>query len=107
MDGATLSQYLDLRGQPEVTVHMRGGERFDPARVIMSPGTTITWTNDEDNLHFVNTDPHPSHNVLSDLNSSVIRQGESYSYTFVKPGAWGYHCSAHYNLGMTAQVIVI
>lgn len=82
------------------------GVRFEPPRIIVSPGTTVIWVNDDPVVHFVNTDPHPSHNVLADMNSTALRQGESYSHTFEEPGAWGYHCSAHFDLGMIAQILV-
>ena len=106
VDGATIGEYQDLRGQSEVTIHMKDGVSFDPARILISAGTTVTWVNDDATVHFVNTDPHPSHNVLPNLNSSALRQGESYSYTFADAGAWGYHCSAHQNVGMVAQAVV-
>ena len=106
VDSATIREYEDLRGQSAVTIQMMDERRFMPARLIISPGTTLTWVNQADVAHFVNTDPHPSHNVLIDLNSMAVNPEESFSYTFDKPGAWGYHCSAHFNLGMIAQVIV-
>ena len=106
VDSNAEDQYLDLRGQVAVTNHMKDGVRFASPRIIVSPGTTVTWINDDLVVHFVNSDPHPAHNVLSDLNSTAIGPGESYSYTFSEPGAWGYHCSAHHNLGMIAQIVV-
>ena len=106
VDSDSIKEYVDLRGQSSVTLSMVDGQRFDPPRIILSPGTTVTWVNDDTVTHFVNTDPHPSHNLQVELNSSGINPGESYSYTFEKPGAWGYHCSAHVPLGMTAQVVV-
>ena len=106
VDSASLAEYVDLQGQTEITIPMVDGQRFDPARIIISPGATVTWINQDSVAHFVNTDPHPSHNVLEELNSSGINPGESYTYTFTKPGAWGYHCSAHFGDGMIAQVLV-
>ncbi len=106
VDSATLASYVDLRGTDELTIQMVDGKLFNPSRMIISPGTRVTWLNEDLVAHFVNTDPHPSHNVLSNLNSLAINPGEIYSYTFTEPGAWGYHCSAHFNLGMVAQVVV-
>ena len=107
VDSKAISEYRDLRGQMAVTVLMRDGIRFDPQQIIISPGTTVTWVNEDAAVHFVNTDPHPSHNLVAELNSTSIGPGESYSFTFDAPGAWGYHCSAHHNLGMTAQILVM
>lgn len=106
VDGATLAGYEDLRGRDELTIRMVDERRFDPPRIIISPGTRVTWLNGDLVAHFVNADPHPSHNVLPGLNSLAINPRESYSYTFTEPGAWGYHCSAHFNLGMVAQVVI-
>ena len=105
VDSASISDYVDLRGQDAVTIDMKG-ERFGPARMIISPGTTVTWVNSDAVTHFVNSDPHPAHNVLAALNSSSLNPSDSYTYTFEDSGAWGYHCSAHFNVGMTAQVVV-
>ena len=106
VDSATVGEYDDLRGHPEVTILMTEGDRFDANKVMVSPGTKIVWVNETAVDHFLNSDPHPSHNVLGELNSTNISSGESFSYTFQEPGAWGYHCSAHFNLGMTAQILV-
>lgn len=105
VDGKLTSKFVDMRGKAEVVVHMADNQ-FGPELLIISPGTKLTWVNDDDTIHFVNTDPHPSHNVVAALNSSSLRLGGSYSYSFDEEGAWGYHCSAHFNLGMTAQVLV-
>ncbi|MBM3947272.1 MAG: plastocyanin, partial [SAR202 cluster bacterium] len=71
-----------------------------------SQGTKVVWTNNEAVPHFVNTDPHPSHNNLPGLNSLDLREGQSYTFTFVQAGEWAYHCSAHYPQGMVGSVLV-
>ena len=106
VESASLAGYEDRRGQPEVTISMTEEDRFDAAQIVVSPGTTVTWVNNASVGHFVNSDPHPSHNVLGELNSTNLSPGESFSYTFQEPGAWGYHCSAHVNVGMNAQILV-
>lgn len=92
---AAAESYLDLRGRSEMTIRMKD-ITFGPAQVIVSPGTTVTWINDDPVEHFVNSDPHPSHNVYPALNSTALGQGASYSFTFDEEGIWYYHCSAHY-----------
>jgi plastocyanin len=105
VDSAGRAEYTDLTGQREVMVDM-AGLRFDPARIIVDQGTTVTWTNNEGPEHFVNSDPHPSHNVLPEFNSRGMANGETYSFTFDEPGEWGYHCSAHYPQ-MVGRIIVV
>ncbi|RJQ52473.1 MAG: hypothetical protein C4521_10180 [Actinobacteria bacterium] len=104
VDEARTSEYEDLTGRPEVTVDMQQ-IRFAPRLMIVDRGTRVTWTNRESTTHFVNTDPHASHNVLPRLNSRGLQRGDSYSYVFNEVGEWGYHCSAHFPQ-MKARVIV-
>lgn len=105
VDSKTKSSYQDMTGKKEVQIEMQN-IKFQPAAIIISKGTKVTWTNRDSVTHFVNTDPHPSHNVLLELNSLDLNQGQSYSFTFSSPGEWGYHCSAHFPQGMVARVIV-
>jgi plastocyanin/methionine-rich copper-binding protein CopC len=102
VDSSALMQFEDLGGSPEVVVNMTGGDSFGSPRVVVDAGTRVTWVNTDSVIHFVNSDPHPSHNVQSAMNSSALSPGESYSFTFDVSGVWGYHCSAHHGVGMVA-----
>lgn len=79
------------------------GFTFVPQVLNVAPGTTVTWTN---------TDGAPMvHTVTSstpgyDYNSGNLASGESFSYTFVRPGVYDYFCIPHEQFGMTGQVIV-
>jgi plastocyanin len=95
----------DLRGQAEATVRMNN-LAFSPRYLRVSTGTKVTFVNDEAPEHFVNSDPHPSHNLLAGYSSRGLLQGQSYEFTFTEPGEWHYHCSAHVTVGMDAIVIV-
>ncbi len=106
IDAAAMSNYQDIRDEDSITVRM-SDLKFAPANLIVSSGTKIEWINDDSAVHFVNTDPHPSHNLLSDMNSFDLEKGESYSFTFNATGEWGYHCSAHFPQGMTGRIIVV
>jgi len=98
--------HSDMTGKSEVRVSMNS-LRFDPSHLVVSKGTKVVWANQESSPHFVNSDPHPSHNVLPQLNSLTINIDQEYSYTFTETGEWGYHCSAHYPEGMVGRIIVI
>jgi plastocyanin len=106
VDSKAKSSYLDLTGKSEVTLHLKGVQ-FTPPSIIISKGTKVTWVNDDPVIHFVNSDPHPSHNAVPALNSLEIKQGESYSYTFDQAGEWAYHCSAHVPQNMFGRIIVV
>lgn len=102
---AERSGYVDLRGQAEVTVRM-SQVQFEPAGILISPGTRVTWVNDDPVVHFVNTDPHPSHNVHPALNTLGLGQGDTYTFTFRNEGLYAYHCSAHHPT-MVAAILVL
>ena len=105
VDSKQAAAYQVMTGKQEVAIPQEN-LKFNPANIVVSKGTKVTWTNRDDVIHFVNTDPHPSHNVLPALNSQPINKGESYSFTFNDTGEWGYHCSAHFPQGMVAHIIV-
>ncbi len=97
--------YVDMTGEREVMIDLMD-VRFAPAKVIVSRGTVVTWRNADQVVHFVNSDPHPSHNVLPGLNSVGMENGNTFSYTFDEPGEWSYHCSAH-GAAMSGHIVVV
>jgi plastocyanin len=105
IDPELLSGYEDLTGRDSVTVRMLHLE-FEPKDIIVSPGTTITWINEEDAGHFVNTETHPEHTYYPEMNSLELARGEEFSVTLSEPGQYDYHCSAHVPQGMRGSVVV-
>jgi len=106
VDSKMKGSYNDLTGKSQVTIRLKE-VKFAPATLVVSNGTQVTWVNDDSVTHFINSDPHPSHNALSALNSLEIKKDESYSFTFAQPGEWAYHCSAHVPQNMVGRVIVL
>ena len=82
--------------QPAETVHI-GNFMFDKTTLTVSPGTTVTWVNDDDIPHTV---------VARGLSfrSKALDTGDRFSFTFAKPGQFVYFCSLHPH--MTASVVV-
>lgn len=105
VDSKARSTYIDMTGKSEVLVEMKE-LKFQPTRITVSKGTKVTWINRESPIHFVNTDPHPSHNNLPGFNSLDLKEGQTYSYTLNQVGEWAYHCSAHFPQGMVGNIIV-
>ena len=70
---------------------------FGPADLTVTPGTTITWTNQDDVPHVVASD-----NKL--FKSKPLDTDDHFSFTFTKPGTYIYYCSIHPR--MTARVVV-
>ena len=91
------------RGKPlsapagPVAVHI-SNFTFGPKAVTVKVGQTITWTNDDDIPHTV---------VATDksFRSKVLDTGQSFSFTFTKPGQIAYFCSLHPM--MTGKVTVM
>jgi len=77
-------------------VHI-GNFTFNQATLTVRPGTTVTWVNDDDIPHTV---------VAQGLafKSKVLDTGDRFSFTFAKPGQFGYFCSLHPH--MTGTIIV-
>ncbi len=103
VDSSAVADYLDLTGQGEVTVAMENID-FDRPRIVIDRGTTVTFVNRDAVAHFVNTDPHPSHNAVPELNSLTLETGDTYTFTFDRAGEYGYHCSAH--TSMIGKIVV-
>jgi plastocyanin len=74
-----------------------GNFTFNSQMLTVKSGTTVTWTNADDIPHTV---------VSKDgvFKSKVLDTGDHFSFTFTKPGQFGYFCSLHPH--MTASVIV-
>lgn len=81
----------DATDQPEVSVDI-GDFFYEPTVLTVSKGTTVTWTN-QGNIQ---------HNVVSwsgspnqGLDSELLGNGETYSYTFEETGDYVYFCEPH------------
>lgn len=72
------------------------GDHFiDPQTVVVKAGTTVTWRNSSG-----------QHDVTS--RDGLFRSptlGDSYSHTFMQPGAFKYYCSFHF-AEMRGEVLV-
>lgn len=105
VDSARVKDFLDLRGRDAVTIHLKD-VTYQPNRIIVSRGTTVTWTNDDPFEHFVNSDPHPSHNAHPTLNSLDIPSTGTFTYRFDEAGEYAFHCSAHVPQNMFGTILV-
>ena len=72
--------------------------KFSPDVITVAPGTTVHWTNRDDIPHTVVSDDKTT------FKSKVMDTDEQFSYTFTKPGTYGYFCSIHPH--MTGKVVV-
>jgi plastocyanin len=78
-------------------------DAFTPARIQVTLGTTVTWTNRDTVPHNVTLSPV----VISSSDnweSGLLYPGQSFSYTFPSRGTFQYYCQEH--PGMIGAVIV-
>ena len=67
---------------------------FTPQNIIISAGTSVTWTNVSDLPHTVVT--RPGFTVPESFKSDVLANGSGkFTFTFTKPGEYPYYCSIH------------
>lgn len=72
---------------------------FNPATITVKAGTTMTWTNQDDEDHTVT-----STGGGQELQSGSLGKGQSFAYTFATAGEFDYQCSPH--TFMQGKVIV-
>lgn len=104
VDRKTSSEFTDMTGQDEVPINLKNTQ-FNPTRVKVSRGTKVTWVNQDNVDHTVNTDPHPAHTFFPEQNSRTLANGDTYSVTFDEAGIYPYHCTPHAGI-MKGQILV-
>jgi plastocyanin len=94
---ASVSRSALSAGAPATSEVKIDNFSFGPAALTISAGTTVTWINRDDIPHTV---------VSPDkvFKSKVLDTDEKFSFTFDKPGEYGYFCSVHPK--MTGKVVV-
>ena len=63
--------------------------KYNPAKITIKAGETVTWVNADDNDHTVTSDE-------KDLFASDnLGNGDKFRHTFEKKGTFPYHCKYH------------
>jgi amicyanin len=71
--------------------------KFNPATLTVPAGTTVTWTNQDEEPHTIAAKDGSFHSPGMDTHAT-------YSFTFATPGSYDYICSIH--PFMTGTVVV-
>lgn len=117
--GATAALALPARAGGLVEIVMQGdggGARvwFDPAGLLVAPGSTVRWTNREvGNVHTA-TAYHPANldrprrmpATANPWNSDYLMPGESFEVTLTVPGVYDFYCIPHEHAGMVGRIVV-
>jgi plastocyanin len=64
------------------------GFSFKPARLVVSPGTRIVWTNKDG-------DPHTVDSARGVWSSDALDTGDQFARVFKQAGTFAYYCSIH------------
>jgi plastocyanin len=73
--------------------------RYQPGRLTVRAGSTVTWVNRGTNVHTVSAQD-------ASFDSGPIGPGESFTFTFSRPGEVPILCRQHLLNGMTGVVVV-
>lgn len=77
---------------------------FDPNSIEINAGESVTWTNDDNEIHDVASGSPEKENMGQEFASGILSTGKSFSHTFDKPGTYEYFCTFHE--AMTGKVVV-
>jgi plastocyanin len=72
---------------------------FGPGTITVKRGTTVTWTNKDDDVHTVVSADDPKL-----WKSPALDTDDSFSFTFNDPGTYEYICSIHPRMQGTVVV---
>jgi plastocyanin len=106
---------------PDPFVQMTGDHFFAPDEVLVEPGTTIVFTNEDDEPHsvtayenaipddatyFSSGDLTGEEEARENVGDTLVVEGESYEVTLEEPGTYEYFCIPHEDHGMKGRIVV-
>jgi plastocyanin len=71
---------------------------FQPGAITVKAGTTVTWTNTDEEPHSVVSADEPMHSP------TLAGPTNTFTHTFTKPGTYAYNCGIHPFMRGTVQV---
>jgi plastocyanin len=77
----------------------RGPAAFGVNPLVITMGTTVTWTNTDAIAHTSTSD-------TGVWDSGILAPGQSFSFTFAQAGTFPYHCAIHGAASMSGTIVV-
>ena len=71
--------------------------KFAPAVLTVPVGTTVTWTNHDE-------EPHTITSTTGAFGSAGLSHEETFTQTFTRPGSYAYFCALHPHMKATVVV---
>jgi plastocyanin len=85
-------------------VGIKKDKSFDPNPIEIKAGDSVTWTNDDNEVHTVTSGSQDASNMGKEFDSGTLASGQSFTHKFDKPGTYEYFCSFHES--MAGKVLV-
>jgi plastocyanin len=80
-------------------------DSFSPATLTVQAGDTVTFANESGDDKWPASDVHPTHEEYPGFDAGkAVLDGDSYEFTFERPGRWGYH--DHLNPELKGTIVV-
>ena len=84
---------------------------YHPGSVVVHPGDTVTWTNDDQVAHSVTADDGSFDAAGPVCGPSItlgcLQPGQSYAHAFASSGTFSYHCRVHSSMHGTVVVAAV
>ncbi len=96
---ATATPAATTSSDDKTVVVQLGEHFFDPSSITVKVGTTVIWRNNGQQVHDV-------HARDGSFDSPLLNPGNTFTFTFTKPGLYRYYCIPHEGDGMIGQVEV-
>ena len=68
---------------------------FQPTKIEVPVGTTVTWINDDLPMHTVTQGEPGTARGSRAFDSGLLAQGDEWSFTFTEAGTYQYYCIPH------------
>ena len=95
--GTHLAQSVVAPPASKVTIKLF---QYQPGRVQVKAGTTVTWVNDDEIFHTVTLDDKDR-----SIDAPLDGKGTSFSFTFTQPGTYSYYCDRHEHMRGEIEVL--
>ncbi len=73
---------------------------FSPAALTVTAGDTVQWTNKDTAPHTVTISSGPAK-----FSSPTLQKGDTFTFTFEKPGTYSYFCAVHPDMKAAVTVL--
>jgi plastocyanin len=92
----TATAQASIPGSPSAASVAIKGFSFQPQDLVIAPGGTVTWANEDGTAHTVK---------FTDGESSPIPEGGTYAKKFDSAGTYDYSCGIHPTMKGTVKVV--